>query len=118
MFIYWGTKERTKVIGNTAYFCKICNDITVFEVSERQEVSHLYLIPMGNYKFIHTELKCSNCSKVLVTALKSSEFNCHIKPNLQELILVQEKLKKEKMQMRKFSIPKFQLTLSEHQLKR
>ena len=75
MFIYWGTKERTKYFGNTAHFCKICNDITVSTVSERQEVGHLYLIPMGKYKFVHTELECLQCKKVLVTTIKSEDFN-------------------------------------------
>ena len=75
MFVYWGNQERTKFLGYTAHFCQVCNDITVMKVSERQEGFQLYLIPLGKYKFIHSELLCSVCNKMLVTKTSPDEFN-------------------------------------------
>ena len=76
MFIIWGTKEKRKDFGHCASLCKVCHDITSFKVTEIHQVSHLYYIPMGRYKFVSTELVCSSCKNTLFSSNYSNSFHC------------------------------------------
>lgn len=67
MFIVWGTKEKKKKSGYCAALCKICHEIRTFKATEIYNVSHLYYIPLGRYKFVSTELVCTVC--------KNTEFS-------------------------------------------
>jgi hypothetical protein len=61
MFIFWGTKEIKKKLGDVADYCPICRDFRKFKLIRHGAAGHLYGISLGNGKLIGFTKTCQTC---------------------------------------------------------
>ena len=62
--VVWGEKYRHRTLGDRADFCEECFTVSRHRIAVDEIVSHLYLIPLGNYKEMRRFCECTVCGNV------------------------------------------------------
>src|SRR5690349_25038875 len=65
IILFWGTKTREDTLGNVIDICLVCDDLRIFGVQERYQVTHFWFIPLGKMRLEAITRTCTICGTTL-----------------------------------------------------
>lgn len=73
MFIIHGSYDRDRPRGVVAERCNRCGEVTLFGLTQRYKVPHIYFIPLGSGELQETVLACTRCGTRAQTSVAQYE---------------------------------------------